>query len=1055
MDPQAASDDGADSGAGLPGSDDSFGFGASATWTLSGELPAGADLGGVTILRLLAQGGMGRVYEARQERPRRSVAVKVIREGVVPAAAGARLLREAETLAALRHPHIAQIHTCGTAPAAYGGAPFLVMELVEGARPITRFAALRGLSIRARVALFRKVCDAVAHGHRHGVVHRDLKPANILVDTNGEPKVIDYGIARARPDEGAVEQAALAMAGGDVTAAGSVVGTLRYMSPEQVLSPSAQPDARSDVYAIGLVLHELVTGRLPYDLAGKSIAEAARVLGAGAAPGTAVVERATLAEESRDDARALAVIVATCLEPLPAERYASAADVAADLGRWLEGRPIAARPPTPLESLRRVARRHRVATGAVAALGVTLIVAAVAASLVSVRLERQRREARAAEGRAETEAAVAREQLYTSSMLLAAAARDRDNLGEARHLLEEARGLVPASAGPRPIEISCLEASLDDAVAVPVQSQETVTAVAWSPDGGLLAVADRAGVVRVCDTRTPGDPHRVLASREGGAWALAFSPDGRVLAVAGGDGDVTLHDVGTGEPTRRFGGRRETVYAVAFSPDGTQLATGSRDRTARIWDVGSGSEIVALEGHEGTVYAVAFTPNGGSLVTGAHDGTVRTWDVATGVIRSVLHGHDDRVFSVAAATDGRTVASASEDGTVRIWDLADGGESLRLDHPTRVNAVSFAADGGRVATAAMDGVVRIWDAARGTEIEHLRGHAAAVWCVAWGRDRLATGGADGDVRTWNPDRRPDVLPAGSRVLSMAYSPDGRTLAAGSDDARVRLWDAATLEARDAIGPAVGRVNGVAWSPRGDLLAGACDDGLLFVWDTASREQVLAVQAHTRRVYAVAFAPDGSRVATASEDRTVTVCDPRTGADTGPVLQHPRRVFSVAFTADGERMATACEDRLVRLWDARGGGETMQLAGHEGPVNWVAFAPDGERLASASSDGTVRLWNLRSGAVERVLAGPARQVWKVAFSPDGRRVAAAAADGSVHVWDAATGRPAPAMHGHRDQVWAIAFAPDGDALASGSWDGTVRIWGVGPAEIARRRVREDR
>lgn len=1055
MDPQASSDDGADSEAGLPGADDSFGFGMSASWTLSGELPAGADLGGVTILRLLAQGGMGRVYEARQERPRRKVAVKVIREGVVPAAAGARLLREAETLAALRHPHIAQIHTCGTAPAAYGGAPFLVMELVEGARSITRFAAARGLSIRARVALFRRVCDAVAHGHRHGVVHRDLKPANILVDTHGEPKVIDYGIARARPGEEVGEQGSGTAAGADVTTAGSVVGTLRYMSPEQVLSPAAQPDARSDVYALGLILHELLAGRLPYDLAGKSIAEAARVLGTGSAPGTAVVERAALAVESRDDARALAVIVAKCLEPLPSERYAEAADVAADLGRWLDGRPISARPPTPLESLRRLARRHRVAAGAVAALGVTLIVAALAASLLSVRLERQRREARAAEGRAETEAAAARDQLYASTMLLAAAARDRDNLGEARHLLEEARGLVPASAGPRPIEISCLEASLDDAVGVPVHSQDTVTAVAWSPDGHLLAAGDRAGVVRLCAARTPFESQRILEPRSGGVWAVAFSPDGRLLAVAAGDGDVMLHDVGTGVPMRRFTGRRETVYAVAFSPDGTRMATGSRDRTARIWDVASGREVAVLDGHEGTVYAVAFTPNGESLITGAHDGAVRVWDVGTGAMRSMLHGHEDRVFAVSAAPDGRTVASAAEDGTVRIWDLADGGESLRLTHPTRVNAVAFAVDGGRIATAAMDGMVRIWDAGRGKEIEHLRGHAAAAWCVAWGRGGLATGGADGDVRVWDPDHRSDVLPAGSRVLSAAYSPDGRTLATGSDDAQIRLWDAATLEKRDAIGPAVGRVNGVAWSPAGDLLAGACDDGMLFVWDAAALERVVEVQAHTRRVYAVAFAPDGSRVATASEDRTVAVRDPRTGDAAGPVLQHPRRVFCAAFTADGEGIATACEDRVVRLWEARGGVETARLVGHEGPVNWVAFAPDGVRLASASSDGTVRLWNLRSGAVERVLAGPARQVWKVAFSPDGRRVAAAAADGSVHVWDAASGRPASVLRGHRDQVWSIAFAPDGGSLVSGSWDGTARIWGVSPAEIARRRAGNDR
>ena len=329
----------------LTGADDSFGLGRDDSWSLSGELAAGVDVGGFTIIRLLATGGMGRVYEARQDAPRRTVAVKVIREGAVPSAAHERLLREAETLARLRHPHVAHIHTCGTAPAALGGMPFFVMELVDGARSITRFAAARALSIRGRVGLFRKVCDAVAHGHRQGVVHRDLKPANILVGSDGEPKVIDYGIAWE--PQAALHEAASQPQGSavDTTAAfgGRVVGTLRYMSPEQLLAPDRGPDARSDVYALGLVLHELVAGRLPYDLAEKSVAEAMRLLGSGAAPCTTIVERAASAEERRDDARALAVVVAKCLEPLPAERYGDAAELAADLDRWLAGRAIRAR----------------------------------------------------------------------------------------------------------------------------------------------------------------------------------------------------------------------------------------------------------------------------------------------------------------------------------------------------------------------------------------------------------------------------------------------------------------------------------------------------------------------------------------------------------------------------------------------------------------------------------------------------------------------------------------------------------------------------------------
>lgn len=1040
----------------LTGADDSFGLGSRQPHGTADELPPGVNLGGVTIVRLLAEGGMGRVYEARQEAPRRTVAVKVIRAGAVSPAAAARLVREAETLALLHHPHIAQVHTCGTAPEAHGGVPFFVMEMVDGAQTITHFSAGRSLSIRARVALFRRACEAVAHAHRHGVVHRDLKPANILVDGSGEPKLIDFGIARgveadARMDAGRQPE----VTGADgITQTGDVVGTLRYMSPEQVLEPHSSPDSRSDVYALGLVLHELVTGRLPYDLAGMPLAEAVRLLAGAAAPATGPVERAASATERRDDARALAVIVATCLEPRPADRYTTAGEVADDVGRWLDGRAIVARPPTALESIRRLARRHRVATAAVTSLAAALVAAVVAVSLLSVRLDGQRREAERARAAAAAEAEAAERQLYASTVLLAAAARDRDGLADARRSLAEAESLAARRGGPRPIELDCLAASLDDAIAVLPQADASVTAVAWSPDGRVVATGDRAGVVRVRDAEAPPEtPSRTLVTREQAIWSLAFSPDGRWLAIVGRDGMVALHDARSGSLERTIGTAGTPVYAVAFTADSGRVVTGSRDRSARIWSVTTGRELRVLEGHEGTVYGAAFAPDGRSLATASHDATVRIWETRTGKLRHTLRGHGDRVFDVAFAPDGAAVASASEDGTVRLWDPETGTETGRLEHPARVNALAFAADGTRVATAAADGVVRVWDVDRSVELEHLRGHGGAVWSIDWAplSDRIASGGADGVLRLWDAAGRPSVATTAARVLAAAYAPDGAILATGGADAEIRLWDAATLRERGRLGPAQGRVHGVAWSPDGALVAAACDDGGLFVWEAATREQLVAVRAHTRRVYAVAFAPDGDRLATAGEDRTVSLRHARTGALAGPALAHPRRVFCAAFAADGAQIATACEDRLVRLWNADTGVESARLEGHSGPVNWVAFAPDGRRLASAASDGTVRVWNLADGSVAHVLSGPTGQVWKVGFTPDGTRIGAAGADGAVHLWDAAAGRAILALRGHRDQVWAIAFQPDGRALASGSWDGTVRMWGVADAEIARRRL----
>jgi hypothetical protein len=421
----------------LSGRSDGFGLGSD----IPLELAPGTDLGGFTIGRLLGEGGMGRVYEARQATPDRLVAVKVLRDALATPEQRFRFQHESEVLGRLRHPHIAQIHMAGLHRHEAGAVPFVVMELIANARPLTLFVRERGLGLRQRIELARGVCDAVAHAHRKGVIHRDLKPANILVDGSGEPKVIDFGVARSTAPDAAASPWR--------TVAGQIVGTIMYMSPEQLAGRVDEIDARADVYALGIVLHELVADRLPYDPAEMSLVAAARAREDAGLQAARTVERATLHGGcDRFSARALAAVVHTCLAERPEQRYATAVEVTAELDRWLAGEPVLARPPTWLERAGRAVRRHRVATAA-AAVGLASVVAAgIGITAFAVRAAERARAARA--------------ELYTATLQLAADARDRDRIGEARQRLAEARALAPHTSRAQPLELACLAASLDD-----------------------------------------------------------------------------------------------------------------------------------------------------------------------------------------------------------------------------------------------------------------------------------------------------------------------------------------------------------------------------------------------------------------------------------------------------------------------------------------------------------------------------------------------------------------------------------------------------------------